>query len=58
MTSKNDWITDEMFDDKLREICYEEGVHFLLDHVPGVYESAKEYFKNEVVEELEEEREQ
>lgn len=55
--NKYDWITHEMFDAKLREICDEEGTHFLINHVPGVYEAVQEHFNNEVIEELLEERE-
>jgi len=54
MTSNDGWITDEIYDEKLHEICHEEGTHFLIDHVPGVYEAVKNYFDDEVIEELEE----
>ena len=54
----HDWITDEMFDEKLREICHVEGSDFLVTQVPGVYEAVKEYFNNDVIEELDEERQE
>ena len=54
----HEWITDEMFDEKLREICHLEGSDFLVTHVPGVYEAVKEYFNNDVIEELDDERQE
>ena len=54
----HEWITDEMFETKLREICHEEGVDFLLTHIPGVHEAVREYFNNDVIEELDDERQE
>ena len=48
------WITDEMFYDKLEDKVYENS-RTLLD-IPGIYEIVSEYFNNEILEELEEER--
>jgi len=58
MTHEYDWITDEMYDAKLREICHVEGSDFLVTHVTGVYEAVREYFNNDVIQELEDEREE
>jgi hypothetical protein len=48
-----DWITDDMFDTKLREIA--EDMDLL--SIPGVYELVREHLNNDVIEELENERE-
>ena len=53
MSKKYDWVTDEMFDEKLREVAQD----FDLLTVPGVYELVKEEFNNEVLKALEQDRE-
>lgn len=45
------WITDEMFADKLGEICASED----LLSIPGVYEIVSDHFNNEVIEALQDE---
>ena len=53
-----DWITDEMFDQKLREMVDEDNTASgLMLSVPGVYELVKENYTNDVLAALEEERE-
>ncbi len=47
------WVTADLFDAKLRELAEDAD---LLD-IPGVYELVREYLNNEVLEALEEERE-
>jgi len=47
------WVTDEAFDEKLREIAQD----YDLLTVPGVYELVREEFNNEVLEALEQDRE-
>ena len=46
------WVTNEMFDAALRELCAKED----LLTVPGVYEIVQEHFNNDVLAKLEEER--
>jgi len=47
------WVTDEMFDEKLREIC--ETTDLL--SIPGVYEVVREELNNEVLDALAQDRE-
>ena len=54
--SNYDWVTDEMFDNKLEDILARHTGDGLL-YIPGVYELVKEEFNNEVLQELERERE-
>ena len=51
------WITEEMFDRKLRQIVVDDNDHAggLLG-VHGVYEIVREYYNNSVIAELENER--
>lgn len=49
-----DWVTEEMFDSKFREIVGGMSTDQLLA-VPGVYEALKEDLNNQVLEELEDE---
>lgn len=46
------FITSDMFAAKLGEICYDQN----LLNIPGVYEIVSEYFNNEVIEALRDER--
>ena len=48
------WVTDEMFQEKLAEFV--SGYDVL--SVPGIYEILSEYFNDEVLEALEDERDQ
>ena len=50
------WVTQEMFDNALQEYCSEMTVKQILD-IPGIYEILSEYFNNEVLAELESNRE-
>lgn len=50
------WVTDEMFDRMLVDILDDTDSSEILA-IPGVYDLVKEYFNNEVLEQLEEERE-
>lgn len=50
------WVTDGMFRDKLEEIMDRGQASDLLT-IPGVYEACSEHFNNEVLDELEAERE-
>jgi len=50
------WVTDDMFRDKLEEIM-DRGLASDLLTIPGVYEACYEHFNNEVLDELEAERE-
>jgi len=52
-----EWVTNEMFDEKLQEICDEEGAPNLLT-IPGVYEVLSEHFNNEVLDCLQAEKEE
>lgn len=45
------WVTNELFDDKLRNII-DRGPASLLLTVPGVYEAVSEHYNNQVLEEL------
>jgi len=47
------WVTQEMFDDKLEEIYRREGLD-----LHEVYDIAVDVFNNQVLEELQEEREE
>lgn len=51
--NKYDWVTDEMFENKLNELANEED----LMNIPGVYELVQEHLNNDVLKELEKERE-
>jgi regulator of protease activity HflC (stomatin/prohibitin superfamily) len=53
-----DWVTVEMFDDKLREILNRMTADELVSEVPGIYPEVAEHFNNDVLEELEGEREE
>lgn len=55
--STYDWVTTEMFDEALQELLSKETGSDLLS-IPGVYEVLSEHFNNEVLEKLEEKREQ
>ena len=48
------WVTHKMFDKKLEEIIEER---FDIISIPGVYEVLSEHFSDQVLEELEEDRE-
>ena len=52
---KPDWITQDMYNEKIKEIINELGTNELLK-VPGVYDLVSEYYNDTAVEELEEER--
>ena len=58
MTSKYDWITTEMFNNKLGDLVEARYTAKELLRVPGIYEILQEELNNEVLEELEEEREE
>ena len=49
------WVTDEMFSSKLEELI---GEYFMTDwrDIPGVYDAVREFYNNEVLKKLEEER--
>lgn len=47
-----DWVTQEMFDSKLKEIINQTPASTLLN-IPGVYEAMSEHFNNDVLEECE-----
>lgn len=51
-----DWVTQEMFDKKLGEILEQQAGTLL--SIPGMYEVVSEYFNNDVLRELESEREE
>jgi len=53
--SRYDWVTDEMFDNKLEEILARHTGDALL-YIPGLYELVREEFNNDVLRELESER--
>jgi hypothetical protein len=46
------WVTDEMFDNKLVEIIDRYPASHLLG-IPGVYEAVAEHYNNQVLDELE-----
>ena len=50
-----DWITQEMFDDKLYETLDFVTAASLVT-IPGIYEILSEYYNNQIIEELEMER--
>lgn len=50
-----DWVTHEMFDEKLAELVRQESD---ILSIPGVYEILSEHFNNDVLEALEQEREE
>ena len=50
-----DWVTQEMFNNKLAEILDQTDGDALL-MIPGLYEVVSEHFNNDVIEALEEER--
>lgn len=50
------WVTDDMYDEKLREIIDREPAGKLLRYA-GVYESLSEILNDEILAELESERE-
>jgi hypothetical protein len=49
------WVTDEMFDEALEEICEEMGGRAVLQ-IPGVQEVVREALNNEALEHLERHR--
>jgi hypothetical protein len=49
------WVTDELFDEKLREII-DRGPASSLLSVPGIYELLSEHHNNQVLEELDSDR--
>lgn len=51
------WVTDEMFDKKLGEILEKIPGDSLVAEVPNIYSEVKEYFNNQVLQELALERE-
>lgn len=57
MTGKYDWITDEMFDNKLEEIVGRMSTSELLG-TPGVHEALREELNNDILDELQSEREE
>ena len=57
MAQDYSWITDEMFEMKLSEIISNMSALELLTQVPGLYGEVREHFNNEVLQELESERE-
>lgn len=54
--SNYDWVTPEIFERKLHEIVTRMSSDELLV-IPGVYEALSEELNNQILEELEEERE-
>jgi len=55
------WVTNEMFDKKLREIINDDCSTFTdpashLFSIPGIYEILSEHYNNQVLEELEDDR--
>jgi|TARA_R100000656_G_scaffold104176_1_gene75919 hypothetical protein len=50
--SEHSWVTEDMFNEKLDEIVEESGWD-----VPGVHEILSEYYNNDVLKALEDERE-
>ena len=47
------WITDEMFDEKIRELADKHGWE-----VPGVFEIVREFYNNAALDELEQEKDE
>ena len=56
-TDDYSWVTDEMFDEALMEIVDKQGITSLI-RIEGVYELVKEHYNNEVLEKLEERKEE
>ncbi len=54
-TDDYSWVTNEMFDAELTEICSDVGTVGLMS-IPGVYELVKEDLNNEVLERLRDRR--
>jgi len=52
---KYSWVTDKMFNDKLQEFIKRDVSQIMF--IPNVYTSLADYYNNEVLELLEEERE-
>jgi hypothetical protein len=46
------WVTDEMYDEALLEICSQERMWTIL-RIEGVYECVKEHYNNDVLASLE-----
>lgn len=57
MEENFDWVTDEMFQEKMEDILAKMSVDDLLA-IPGFYEIASEELNNQILEELELEREE
>lgn len=60
-TAKYAWVTDEMFDNKLEEIVdkvVDESGPGAIMSIPGIYEILSEHFNNDVLEALENERDE
>lgn len=45
------WVTDEMFDEQLDDLCHELGLHVIMA-IPGVDLLVREELNNKVLEEL------
>jgi len=55
MAKDYSWVTDEMFDNKLQEIVECHAAQVIM--IPDVYALLSKHYNNEVLESLEEERE-
>ncbi len=55
MAKNYDWVTDEMFREKLEQLVNETYASELIS-IPGVYEHLADHFNNDVLSELEAER--
>lgn len=58
MPRNYDWVTQQMFDDKLEELVEEMGANGMRVQVPGVDELVREHLNNDVLQALEDERDE
>ena len=50
------WVTDEMFDEALDDVCHEAGLHVIMA-IPGVDLLVREEMNNQVLAKLKDQRE-
>jgi hypothetical protein len=55
MKERYSWITDKMFDQRLIDIVESEPPSSWI-YIPGVYECLAEYYNNQIIDDLQEER--
>lgn len=54
-TEDYSWVTDEMYEDKLERILCEMTADMLLS-IPGIHEILSEHFNNQILDELDDDR--